>query len=309
MIRFSTTCSGALALLTSLTPGLVLACSCGCGVFDIGTDSMFPNHAGAMVYAEYDFMNQNENWHGNSEAPASDNEDKRISTSFMNVGVQYTFNRAWGASLDIPYWQRYFRTTDEDSGDIESFTHSALGDIRVKGVYTGFSPDMSTGITFGLALPTGDSGYSHFDADTEIGSGSTGTLLGAYHLGRFGADARWNWFVNAQWQQTVAHKNAYRPGTEVDAVAGVQYRGWSFGGAGSVALLLQLKGVFRDHDGGRDGDSQNSGYTRYIATPGVQIDLHKVSIYMDVGVPVYTDTTGNQLVAPLLWKLNAAYHM
>ena len=30
-----------------------------------------------------------------------------------------------------------------------------LGDVRVWGHYTGFSPDMSTGFLFGLKLPTG----------------------------------------------------------------------------------------------------------------------------------------------------------
>ena len=309
MTRFTTTSRTLLALSTCLAPSLAFACSCGCGVFDVGTDAMFPGHAGAMVFAEYDFMDQNENWHGTSDAPANDNEDKRIDTSFMNVGLQYTFNRAWGALLEIPYWQRHFRTTDEDTGDIASFTHSALGDIRIKGVYSGFSPDMSSGVTFGLKLATGDSSYSHFDSDTEIGSGSTDVLLGAYHLGRIGADGRWSWFVNAQWQQPVAHKNTYRPGDEVDAVMGAEYKGWSLGSFGTLAAIVQLKGVYRDHDGGRNGDEDNSGYTRLLISPGLQLDVHKVSLFFDIGVPLHTDTTGNQLVAPLLWKLNVGYHI
>jgi hypothetical protein len=287
----------------------VSACSCGCGIFDVGTDAMFPRHAGAMVYTEYDYMDQNENWHGSSHAPAADNDDKRIGTRFMTVGAQYMFDRAWGVSVDIPYWQRYFRTTDEDTGEISSFTHSALADIRVRGVYSGFSPDMSTGVTFGLKLPTGDSNYQNFDADTEIGSGSTDLLLGAYHLGRLDADARWSWFANAQWQQPVAHSNAYHPGTEVDGTVGVHYVGWTFGSTDTIAPILQISGVYRDHDSGRNGDPDNSGYTRVLLTPGLQIETRKVSVFVDVGVPVYTNTTGNQLVAPLLWKVHAAYHL
>lgn len=297
-----------LTLLSSLLPGIALACSCGCGVFDIGTGSMFPGHAGAMVFAEYDFMDQNKNWSGTSRAPADNNGDKDIRTSFMDMGLQYMFNRSWGVTVEVPYWNRYFKTTDEDTGDVVASTHGALGDIRIKGVYSGFSPDMSTGITFGLKFPTGDSTYANFDPDTQIGSGSTDTLLGAYHLGKFGADGRWNWFAQFQWQQPVAHKDSYRPGTEVDAVAGVYYSGWSFGSSGKVAPVLQLKGIYRDHDGGPMGDPQNSGYTRFLLTPGVQVDVSKVSIYMDLGIPIHTNTTGNQLVAPLLWKLNVGYH-
>jgi len=309
MTRFTKVLGVALALPALLAPCLASACSCGCGVFDVGTDAMFSARAGAMVFVEYDFMDQNENWHGTSDAPARDNEDKRIDTSFMDVGLQYTFNRAWGSMIEIPYWQRHFRTTDEDTGDNASFTHSALGDIRLKGVYTGFSPDMSTGVSFGLKLPTGDSSYSHFDPDTEIGSGSTDALLGAYHLGHLGAEGRWSWFVNAQWQQPIAHKNTFRPGDEIDAVLGAQYTGWSLGSFATVAPILQLKGVYRDHDGGRNGDEDNSGYTRLLIVPGLQLETHKVRVFFDVGVPLHTDTTGNQLVAPLLWKLNVGYHI
>ncbi len=29
---------------------------------------------------------------------------------------------------------------------------------------------------------------------------------------------------------------------------------------------------------------------------------------MDAGIPLYTHTKGNQLMAPSLWKLNVGYH-
>ena len=297
-----------LILFSCLGPGVALACSCGCGVFDVGTDSMFPAGAGTMLFAEYDFMNQNENWHGTSRAPSGDNGDKRISTDFMNIGVQHMFNPSWGLTLELPYWDRYFKTTDEDTGELASYTHSALGDIRIKGTYSGFARDMSTGVTFGVKLPTGDSNYSGFDPDTEIGSGSTDLLLGAYHRGPLTEDGGWNWLVNGQWQQPIAHKNSYRPGAEVDTSVGLSYRGWSFGSAGSIAPLLQFKGVYRDNDGGSKSDPDNSGYKRVLLNPGLQVDAGNVSVHMDVGIPLYTDTKGNQLVAPSLWKLNVGYH-
>jgi len=68
--------------------------------------------------------------------------------------------RAWGAEIEVPYWDRHFTTDVTGMGDIQSFNHSAVGDIRVKGIYSGFSEDMSSGITFGFKLPTGD--YSCF---------------------------------------------------------------------------------------------------------------------------------------------------
>ena len=124
------------------------ACACGCGVFDVGNPTMFPHDTGGTAFLEYDYMDQNKNWSGTSHAPAENNDDKDIRTNFWSAGVQYMFSREWGVMAEVPYWQRHFETTDEDTGNIVSFDHSAVGDIRLRGVYTGFSPDMSTGVTF-----------------------------------------------------------------------------------------------------------------------------------------------------------------
>ena len=163
----------ALGALT-LTPHPALACACGCGLFDVGTASTFPNGTGGYGYLEYEYLNQDRNWSGTSRAPAADNDDKDIETHFITAGLNYTFNRSWGVQAQLPYWQRYFKTTDDGTGDIVSFNHGSIGDVRLMGVYTGFSDDMSTG-TYGsgVKLPTGDYNFPGFDRDTEIGTGST----------------------------------------------------------------------------------------------------------------------------------------
>ncbi len=121
------------------------ACACGCGIFNVGTSSMFPVGKGATIYEEYDFMDQTRNWSKDSKASSEDNPDKQIRTSFINTGIQYMFNRDWGVSVELPYDHRYFKTDGGDPGspDIQSFVHDAIGDIRIQGIYTGFSPDMS----------------------------------------------------------------------------------------------------------------------------------------------------------------------
>ena len=83
-------------------------------------------------------------------------------------------------SIKVPYWFRTFRTDIGIPGapDVETYRHSALGDIRVLGTYTGFSADMSSGLSVGLKLPTGDWTYPNFDRDTSIGTGTTDLLLG-----------------------------------------------------------------------------------------------------------------------------------
>lgn len=295
----------AMIVIACAAPALGAACACGCGVFDVATSEMFPVSSGGMVFLEQDFMNQDQNWSGTSAAPAADNSDKRIRTNFWTLGSQYLFDRSWGLQVEVPYWERLFETT-ADSGMAESFTHSALGDVRVKALYTGLSPNLSTGLSLGLKLPTGDSTYPNFDPDTEIGTGSTDLLLGAYQLGSLTQDNRFSWFASAQWQQPLAHKADYRPGAELDVVGGVYYSGWSLRSEMHLTPILQLAGTYRRHDGGPLGDPVNSGYTRAYVGPGLELDSGRVRYYLEVSQSIYTNTGGNQLIARTLFKASVS---
>ena len=295
------------SLLAMGFPGLSLGCACGCGIFDVGTSSMFAGHAGGMVFVEYDFLDQSQNRSGTSSAPAADNPDKDIRSTFTTLGGQYQFNRSWGLTAELPYWQRDFQTTDAATGQIVTFSHGAVGDIRIKATYTGFSADMSTGVTLGAKLANGDSSYPNFDADTEIGSGSTDALLGVYHLGRLTTDSRWTYFAQGQWDQPIAHQANYRPGAEGVAVLGVYFEGWSTHAALKFSPLAQLRAAYRRPDGGVDGHSPDTGYSRLLVSPGVEVGKGKVRVYADVALPLYTHAHGNQLFAHEMWKLNASY--
>jgi hypothetical protein len=291
------------SVVVSLLPRTGAACACGCGVFDVGTSGMMPMGTGGSVWAEFDYMDQNQNWHGTSKAPAGENDDKKIRSDFYSLGAQYMFNRSWGVRATLPYTHRYFRTIDDDSGEFVSYTHSALGDMHLSADYTGFSPDMSSGVSFGVKLPTGDYKQTGFDRDTAIGSGSTDLLLGGWHMGRLTSNNRWSWYTQGEWDQPVLTRERYRPGTEVDVATGLYYEGLT---AGTVRItpLFQLVGSWRAHDSGAESDPDNSGYTRVLAEPGVEFRFaRKTTLHADVGLPVYQDVRGNQLVAPALFKL------
>jgi hypothetical protein len=283
-------------------PGLAQACACGCGVFDVATSAMFPTHSGAFVFLEQDYMDQDTNWSGTSSAPAANNPDKDIRTNFWTAGLQYMFNRSWTAEVDVPYWQRHFVTAD--AGTLATFDHDALGDVRLKATWTGVSPDLSTGLMLGVKLPTGDSTFPHFDPDVQIGTGSTDLLIGAFHRGALSADNRWSWFASAEWEQPVRHKDSYRPGAEGDAVAGIYYAGWNLGARAHLAPVLQAHYSYRGHDGGPEGDPVNTGYQRAFITPGLELDAGSVRIYADVSQALYTNVSGNQLVARTLFKIS-----
>ncbi len=291
------------ALAALLSPRPVRACACGCGIFEVGTSSMFPSGSGGTFFFEYDFMDQNRNFSGGSSAPAEDNPDKEIRTHFMRAGIQYMFDRRWGIQAEVPAWNRTFRTTDEQ-GNIVSFRHSDLGDIRIKGIYTGFSPDLTTGVTFGLKLPTGDYTYPNFDRDTEIGTGSTDLLLGAFHRDSLTKDNRWTWFAQAQWDQPFTTRGGYRPGTEIDAAGGIYYGGWSPGSA-RVSPVLNVVGSVRSRDSGGAADPDNSGYERVLVAPGIEVHAGPLMVYGDVEFNVYAHVNGNQLLARQVFKLIA----
>ncbi|MEO8614139.1 MAG: hypothetical protein ABI600_03280 [Luteolibacter sp.] len=289
-----------------ITTESIHACACGCSVFDVGTSSMLPTGSGMVAYLEYDYQNQNDNRSGTSSAPSSDNDDKKIATQSYTAGLQSMFNRRWGAQIEVPYLLRTF-DTDENAASLH---WSGLGDIRLRGIYTGFSEDMSSGLTFGVKLPTG--GFKHteslgdIDRDTQIGSGSMDLLLGGFMRGSFSAEPRWKWFTQAQVDAPVITQDHYRPGPEVDAAAGVYYEGLSLGPA-RISPILQVIGSVRGRDSGSASSHEDTGYERVLVSPGIEVHLAPVKIYLDAELPVYEHVNGNQLVAPVLWKMGVSY--
>lgn len=286
-----------------VAPSVGWACACGCGVFDVGTSSMFPEGPGGMAFVEYDFQDQNRNWSGDSKAPAANNDDKEIRTHFVTAGLQYLFNRSWGIQAEVPYVYRTFKT-----GEPATFNWGDLGDIRVKGIYTGFSPDLSTGVNFGFKLPTGNYTHDGVDRDTQIGTGSTDLLLGGFHRGNLGRNNRWTLFAQAQLDLPMLTRDQYRPGLEVDAAAGVYYNGWTLRRL-TITPVAQLIASEKTSDSGANSANPvASGYQRILLSPGIEFHMNPVSIYADVEFPVFENVRGNQLVAPALFKVVMSYH-
>lgn len=281
---------------------------------------MFPEGAGGMAYLMYDYQDQDHNWSGSSRGAAANNGDKEIRTDFFALGLQYMFSSSWGLQVEVPIDNRSFKTTGGASGnDIVSLDWTALGDIRVEGIYTGFSPDLSTGVTFGFKLPTGDythnDAYNDVDRDSELGTGSLDVLLGAFHRQHLTRDGKWNWYTQALLDAPIVPRSGYTPGIEIDAAAGIYYQGFSLGGVG-ITPVAQVIASERTHDqgiyaaGGIDDPPQgqtDSGYQRILLSPGVELDFHRLKVYADVEIPVYEYFTGNQLVAPALFKLSISY--
>lgn len=292
------------ALIAALTPapGAALACACGCDVFDVGGPDMIAGAHGGVVSLEYDFMDQKQNWAGAFKA-AADNADKQIATHFVTAGAQYMVNRAWGVIAQVPVWSRTVRTAE--TGPVETFHATGVGDIRLEAVYTGLSPDMSTGLILGVSLPTGDWKHAGFDRDTQISSGSTNILVSGYHQGALGGmTSRWGYIARGLYDAPVATQGGYRPGQEFAATISISYHFWSFAGSKvRMTPALEVLASARGRDAGRAADPANTGYERVMLAPGVAFDMGAWRLYGDVEVPVHQRVNGDQLVAPTLFKV------
>ncbi len=317
------------------------ACACGCSVFDVGgLDLPQEQDHGGRVFLEYWSGDQTQNYIGSSKAPASLNTDKEINTQWVNVGFAYNFNRDWGVMVRIPTVNRTLTTdTQNPAYGIQSYNSKDIGDIEIMGVYTGFFKDMSTGVMFGLKLPTGTFTAPGIDRDTQIGSGSTDLLLGAFHRGLLSGDNAWQYFSQIMWRQPFLYQTAadpqgffdgnpgvvqtYYPGLQIDGAAGILYNNWYHVlGLDKITPLAQVIVSHRDHDTGTGADPYNSGFDRVMLSPGIEFtkvvdeaNNRVVKVYADVEVPIYYRAnaannagTEGQLVAPYLIKVVASYN-
>ena len=323
-----------LIALVSVATTAALACACGCSVFDVGgLDMPQEQDHGGRVFFEFWSGDQTQNWIGSSKGPASANEDKQINTQWYNVGFSYNFNRDWGVMVRVPTVNRAFTTDTGPPAGIQTFNARDIGDIDVMGTYTGFFKDMSTGIMFGVKLPTGPYTTPGFDRDTDIGSGSTDLLLGAFHRGLLSGDNSWQYFGEFLWHQPVLYRSAidpdtgvnelYKPGMQIDGSAGILYNNlYHVLFLDKVTPVGQLIITHRDPDSGPAADPFNSGFDRIMIAPGIELtkvvdepNNRVVKLYADVEVPIYYRVnaannagTEGQLIAPYLIKVVASYN-
>ena len=326
--------------LVSFSTTAARACACGCSVFDVG-GGLLPqeNESGGRVFFEFWSGDQTQNWVGSSKAPAALNSDKEINTQWFNVGFSYNFNRDWGVMVRIPTTNRTLTTDTGAYAGIASFNTKDIGDIEIMGMYTGFFKDMSTGLMFGLKLPTGTFTAPGLDRDSQISSGSTDLELGAFHRGLLSGDNAWQYFSQIMWRQPFLYQAAadpqgffdgnpgvvqtYYPGMQVDAAAGIIYNNlYHVLGLDKITPLAQVIVSHRDHDTGSGADPYNSGFDRVMLSPGIEFtkvvdeaNNRVIKVYFDIEVPVYYRAnaannagTEGQLVAPYLIKLVSSYN-
>ncbi len=303
---------GVLTAVVALAVGFqslpVQACACGCGMFDVGMPGLgMPAANGGAINIQDTFLNQNSAMQGSHRIPLDQSPDQRIQTNFLNLNAQYTFNHEWGIMAMVPYWQRSFETNESFGNglpNVVNHTIHTLSDVRVMGMYTGFSPDMSSGLIFGLKLPTGTYTASGFDRDTQPGTGSTDLLLGGYQVGQ---ERTWGWYAQAMLRSAIATRDDYRPGNSLQLVLGMHYDANAY--VEDLIPLLQLNATIRSSDSGINSDPLNSGSKSLYLTPGALYNLTKnLQANALVYLPLMRDVNGIQLVPNQIVSAGLTYN-
>ena len=175
---------------------------------------------------------------------------------------------------------------------------------------SGFAPDGSLGVLFGVKLPTGrtDVTFSSgpqqgggVDRGLQPGTGTTDLLLGAFYLGEAAPD--WGYFAQASFQAALGERAQYRPGSGVNLNLGVHYDGW---GAWTPQLQLNLRRSNRDS--GEAAEPVSTGGTLAYLSPGLSWHFRTdASLYGFVQLPVYQRVNGVQLTPKATASLGARF--
>jgi hypothetical protein len=295
----------ALGLLAA-HPARTLACSaCGCSVNSDWTVQGSSASPGVGLDVRYEYLDQSNlrgGEHSVDRATLAFPNGREIQQTTLTrnvwLGVSYPINDAWNLTAQLPVIDRFHSTIAAGDTDISSSrTHSA-GDLKLLASYQGFPAGQSFGVQFGLKLPTGrfnqnfDTGPQAgglLDRGLQAGTGTTDVLLGIFKSGSLMPAL--GYFTQALLDQPLAARDEFRPGTSVNANAGLRYAisRW-------LEPQLQLDAHWEARESGELADRDNSGATQLSVAPGLTVHVAThVDAYAFVQVPLWQHVNGLQL--------------
>ncbi len=295
----------ALVALTA-TPLTALACSsCGCTLNADWATQGLASGKGWRFDVRYDYFNQSDLRSGSDSVergsiPLPSEHEVQQTTINRNTtfGLEYSPNANWGVSVLLPYFDRFHTTIGEGDTDLSSSQSSGIGDLRVIARYAGFSPDHTSGIQFGLKLPTGRTDDTFrtgpltgeiVDRGLQLGTGSTDLLVGAYHFGMLATN--WDYFAQAMLQLPVTSKNDFKPGTGINLSLGTRYVASEF-----FVPQLQVNVRAEKRESGANADIPNSGATLAYLSPGFTLNFsRRFAGFVFVQAPIWQRVNGLQL--------------
>ena len=295
---------------TSVLPSLATA-SCGsafCTVNSNWTTESALIEPGASLDLRYEYIRQDQPRSGNTNVSVGQIPHHHDEVSTVNRNLlatySYNFNSAWGLSIIAPIVDRDHLHIHNHHGEQlpEQWKFKELGDVRVLGRYQlPYSGDLTTpsttGITFGMKLPTGKTNFANGDGDVaerslQPGSGTTDAIIGAYYYQKL---PRWNstWFTQTQYQHALNSHNEYKPGSQFSIDIGYRY-----GITDTLGALVQVNFLVKQRDKGAQAEPEDSGGRFISISPGVSYSAtDRIQLYAFFQKPVYQHINGVQLTA------------
>jgi hypothetical protein len=221
------------------------------------------------------------------------------------LAADWSPSPAWGLSLSVPFVDREHLHIHNHRGAQlpETWSFREVGDARVLGRYELFGSrehvehQATTGVTFGVKLPTGRHDVANAEGalaerTLQPGSGTTDLLLGLYSHG-MAPLAGVSWFARAQATLATRERDAYKPGQAINVDGGVRYAAGR-----DIGLMLQLNFVHKARDKGAEAEPEDSGQTQVFVSPGLSWNAGRsAQLYGFAQFPVYQKVNGVQLTA------------
>lgn len=298
------------ALAAALLPTYAFA-SCGSAFCTVNTNWTAQSalvEAGSSFDLHYEYIDQSQPFAGGDKVAVGQipHHHDEVSTTNRNLLATYSrsFGGGWGLAISAPVGERDHLHIHHHHGEEvqERWKFTELGDVRVVGRYqfaaVGDPLNPSTsGVTFGLKLPTGRTGVANEDGDLaersmQPGTGTTDLILGGYYHQKLTASDA-SWFAQAQYQHALNSHDGYKPGAQFGADIG--YRK---GYGDKLGLLAQLNFVRKSKDHGSQAEPSDSGGRFLYASPGVSYAISdNLQVYGFFQQALYRHVNGVQLTA------------
>ncbi len=300
--------------------GETLACSaCGCTLSSDWASQGLEASGGWRFDFRADYFEQDQLRSGTDKVSRgslgvpNENEIQQYTINRNTMAsIDYSPNRNWGVNVALPWFDRPHATIAEGDTQISTSRDRGIGDVRILGRYSGFDSQRTTGLLFGVKLPTGefsdrfDSGPQRgaiVDRGLQLGSGTTDAIIGAYHFGAFSQD--WGYFGQFLLQQPLDYRDGFRPGTGININVGVRYTANS-----TIVPQLQINARVEKRELGPNADIENSGASLIYLSPGITWNpTHRLSMFVFFQAPLYQRVNGLQLEATEFVSAGMHYHL
>lgn len=274
------------------------------------------SEAGLRLGLRYEYLDQNQLRTGHRKAepdatPGSLTTDE-LDTLNRNglASLDYTLDRNWSVSLQLPYVMRDHRHVFNDAVPVtETWSLAGFGDLRALATYQIPLNQGTIGVRMGAKLPTGSTKETNADGATaeralQPGTGTTDAIAGLYYYRRLQGDAA-TLFAQVLWQRPHDAHRDYAAGEQIALDLGLRY---ALTLETSAMLQLNVQTKARDH--GAEAEPDESGGRFVFLSPGVSHALTpNLQGYVFVQLPLYQYVNGTQLTADwaalagLSWRL------